>query len=197
MLQFSSSLSLSLSLSVLEGLLLAGRTSAGQLFQNSSSEAVRRVYFALLLLSLPAAPVPACLWTAALKSNSLVLCSVDPPELQQYFLEIQTAFSHGRREMKSVSLSDCASQLLNVKVLPFQKQSGRNTTPFSLSFSSSRSPPPFSCFFSHVFFFLFQYSHSFTFPDSLSILSFCILFLLISASLPHLFAQLLPDTINI
>jgi len=38
------SLSLSLSLSALEGLLLAGRTSAGQLFQNSSSEAVRRVF---------------------------------------------------------------------------------------------------------------------------------------------------------
>lgn len=151
MLQFSSSLSLSLSLSVLEGLLLAGRTSAGQLFQNSSSEAVRRVYFALLLLSLPAAPVPACLWTAALKSNSLVLCSVDPPELQQYFLEIQTAFSHGRREMKSVSLSDCASQLLNVKVLPFQNRV-EEIQPHSLSLFHLLAPHLPSRAFSHMFF---------------------------------------------
>jgi len=83
----------------------------------------------------------------------------------------QTALSHGRKNIKSVY---CASQLLNVKVLPFQNRVEEIQLP-SLSLSSSRSPPPFSCFFSR-FFLSISALTLFSEGVFLSVLSFCILF---------------------
>ncbi len=114
--------------------------------------------FALLLLSPPAAPVPACLQTAALKSNSLVFCNPDPPELRQYFLERQTALAQGRRKMNVWSLSYCASQLLNVKVIPFQNRVEEIHRP-SLTLSVCLSLPTSLLALSHTCYsFLSQFS---------------------------------------
>lgn len=133
---------------------------------------------ALLLLSSPVAPVPVCLWMAALKSNSLVLCIVDRSELQQYFLEIQTALSHGRRKMKSVESLRLCFPAAERQSPSLPKRSRRNTTPFSLFFIFSL--PTF------LLVLFLTFSHT-LFPSLIPfILSFCNLFLLTSAFLPHL-----------
>lgn len=146
-------LSLSLSLSALEGLLLTGRTSAEQLFQNSSSEALRRVSALLCssFLRLQHLSLPVCRrqrWNPILSSSAIPThrsCG------SIFWRDRQRSLKGGGNWMWSVESLLCfpAAERQSPS-LP--KQSGRNTTSLSHSLCSScHSPPPFSHSLSHVF----------------------------------------------
>lgn len=190
-------LSHSLSLSALERLLLTGRTSVGQLFQNSSSEALRRFPGLLCssFLCLQHLSLPVCRrrrWNPILSSSAI-------PSRRSCgsisWRDRQRSLKGGGKWMWSVESLLLCFPAAESQSHSLPKQSGRNTLSHSLC-SSRHSPPPFSHSLTHVIPFYHSSHISFTFFGSHSILSFCNLFLPTSASLPHLLPQRLPDTIT-
>ncbi len=154
-------LSLSLSLSALEGLLLTGRTSAEQLFQNSSSEALRRVSALLCssFLRLQHLSLPVCR-RQRVKSNSLVFCNPDPPELRQYFLERQTALAQGRRKMNvECGVSTVLPSCWTSKSFPSKTEWKKYNVPLSLSLFILSLPTSLLALSLTRFSFLSQFSH--------------------------------------